>query len=101
MHSQPMEGIGWTGSADQLWWEGDPVDEGTKTHAAVQFRIADVDRRHGGWALPRVSWALQGWRKRAPRQTRPSFPWAVLLLTIVQLLGAGQVEAAIMVLVMG
>jgi hypothetical protein len=81
---------------DEMWWKGHPVEDGTKSLAALRYFLPQVDRKHGGEALPRASRALAGWVKRAPRMSRPPFPLQALMLVILDLVARGMTEPALM-----
>ena len=84
---------------DMLFLEGDTCNAGERVLAAWMALNPDFSR-HGLQRLPRVSRALQGWRRADPGTTRPPIPWSATCLICLSLAQSGQVEAAVAVLVM-
>ena len=84
---------------DHLFMEEEPLDQGTKTLAAVGHHRPRYHRSGRTGLLPRARRALQGWQRIAPLPTRLPLPWIAVAGIAMVLAIEGRPKAAVAVMV--
>ena len=84
---------------DHLFMEEEPLDQGTKTLAAVGHHRPRFHRSSRTGLLPRARRALQGWQRIAPLPTRLPLPWIAVAGIAMVLAADGHPKAAVAVMV--
>ena len=84
---------------DHLFMEEEPLDQGTKTLAAVGHHRPRYHRSCRTGLLPRARRALQGWQRIAPLPTRLPLPWIAVAGVAMALAADGHPNAAVAVMV--